>query len=78
MAPEAIFGIEDQEQRVVALLQRAGGSTLQSTITKEFGFSKSKTSQLLDTMEKKGIVSRQRMGREKIVTLTHKGKSKRN
>jgi uncharacterized membrane protein len=62
-------GVEDDEQKVTAMLQRTGGSTLQSNITREFGFSKAKTSQLLDTMEKKGKVTRQKKGREKIVTL---------
>jgi len=62
-------GVEDDEQKVTALLQRTGGSTLQSSITREFGFSKAKTSQLLDAMEKKGKVTRQKKGREKIVTL---------
>lgn len=60
---------EDDEQRITALLQRAGGSVLQSSITREFRFSKAKTSQLLNDMEKKGKVTRQKKGREKIVTL---------
>lgn len=78
MVPEGVFEIEGQEQKVVALLQRAGGSVFQSTITKEFGFSKSKTSQLLDKMEKEGIVTRQKKGREKVVTLTKNKKSQKN
>jgi uncharacterized membrane protein len=67
-------GVEDDEQKVTAMLQRTGGSTLQSNITREFGFSKAKTSQLLDPMEKKGTVTRQKKGREKIVTLKQQDK----
>lgn len=71
---EVILGTEGDEQRIIALLQNAGGTMLQSKITKEFGFSKAKTSLLLNAMEKQGIVSRKKMGREKIVTLTKENK----
>jgi len=67
--PEIKLGIEDDEDKVVRLLRAAGGRLYQSTITKQCGFSKSKTSELLTTMEKKGIVRRQKRGREKLVTL---------
>jgi hypothetical protein len=74
LAQTPVLGVEDDEQKVTAMLQRTGGSTLQSNITREFGFSKAKTSQLLDTMEKKGTVTRQKKGREKIVTLKQQDK----
>jgi uncharacterized membrane protein len=64
--------IEDDGEKVVKLLREAGGSLYQSTITKQLGFSKSKTSGLLKSMEKKGSVRRQKKGREKTVTLTDK------
>jgi len=63
------LGIEDDEDNVVTLLKAAGGRLYQSTITKKCGFSKSKTSELLTSMENKGIVRRQKKGREKLVTL---------
>lgn len=75
IAQPPVLGIENDQQRVTALLQRTGGSTLQSNITREFGFSKAKTSQLLDAMEKKGAVTRQKKGREKIVTLKQQDKT---
>lgn len=67
--PRVTLGIEDDEDKVVRLLRAAGGRLYQSTITKQCGFSKSKTSQLLTAMERKGIVKRKKRGREKLVTL---------
>jgi len=61
--------IEDEEEKVVALLKAAKGPVYQSTITKQLGFSRSKTSKLLASMESKGIVIRQKKGRDKIVVL---------
>jgi len=67
--PKISLGIEDDEDKVVKLLKAAGGRLYQSTITKKCGFSRSKTSELLTSMENKGIVRRQKKGREKLVTL---------
>jgi hypothetical protein len=63
---------EDDEEKVVRLLAAAGGRMYQSTITAQGGFSKSKTSELVSTMELKGVVSRKKMGRRKLVTLVGK------
>jgi len=71
-APEAKLEIENDEEKVIKLLKEAGGALYQSTITKQLGFSKSKTSGLLKNMEKQGVVRRQKKGREKLVTLTEK------
>lgn len=65
-----IAGRSADEAKVVKLLREAGGSLYQSTITKQLGFSKSKTSGLLKNMEKQGIVRRQKKGREKLVMFT--------
>ncbi len=67
--PRVTLEIEDDEDKVVKLLKAASGRLYQSTITKKCGFSKSKTSELLTSMENKGIVRRQKKGREKLVTL---------
>jgi len=67
--PRVTLGIEDDEDRVIKLLRAAGGRLYQSTITEQCGFSKSKTSELLTAMEKRGIVKRGKKGREKLVTL---------
>ena len=68
-APLVPLGIESEEEQVIRLLRAAGEPLYQSTITKHFGFSRSKTCKLLSTMENKGIIERQRKGREKVVTL---------
>jgi len=66
------FETENDEDRVVRMLKASGESLYQSTITKRCGFSKSKTSLLLTAMEKRGILKRQKKGREKLVTLIRK------
>jgi hypothetical protein len=71
-APQIKPMIEDDGEKVVKLLKEAGGSLYQSTITKQLGFSKSKTSGLLKNMEKNGSIRRQKKGREKTVTLIAK------
>ncbi len=67
--PPVTFGIEDDEEKVVALLRSAGGRLFQSTLTDQCGFSRSKTSKLLTLMEEKGRIRRQKKGREKVVIL---------
>jgi len=68
-SPLLPVGVEDEEEKVVALLKTAKGPVYQSTITKQLGFSRSKTSKLLALMENKGIVIRQKKGRDKVVIL---------
>ncbi len=66
--------IESEEQKIVKILQSSGGSAFQSAITEQTRFSKAKTSQLLSALEKKGVVTRYKKGRDKIVTLAERGK----
>lgn len=61
--------IESGEDTIVKLLRSSGGSLFQSTIVEKCRFSKAKTSQLLASLENRGIVSRCKKGRDKIVTL---------
>ena len=63
------FETEDDEEKVIRLLKASHGSLYQVTITEKCGFSKTKTSLLLATMEKKGVVKRRKKGRKKLVTL---------
>ena len=44
-------------------------------IAKQCRFSKSKASELLSIMESDGVVTRKKMGRERIVTLVEKEKT---
>ena len=71
-APSPDLEIEDDEDRVIRLLKASHGRLFQSNITERCAFSKTKTSLLLTTMEKKGIVKRRKKGREKLVTLIEK------
>jgi uncharacterized membrane protein len=74
-APLSDLSVEDDEEKVIGLLVAAGGRMRQSTIAKQCGFSKSKASELLSVMERKGIVTRRKMGRGKIVALVEKRKT---
>jgi len=68
--PVIIPRIEGEEEKVIAVLREAGGYMYQSTIADRFGFSRSKISKLLKTMEEKGSIRRYKKGREKVVMLS--------
>jgi len=75
-APElkSLPRIESAEEKIVKLLKSSGGSLYQSVIADQCKFSRAKTSQLLTALEGKGIVSRYKKGRDKIVILIEQGK----
>lgn len=62
-------GIESAEEKIVTMLKSSGGSSYQSAIADQCKFSKAKTSQLLALLEGRGVVSRYKKGRDKIVFL---------
>lgn len=67
----AIETEKDDEEKIVTLLRASGGRLLQSDIIKQLGFSKSKVSKILKSLEIKGVIKRETKGRRrKIVTLT--------
>lgn len=68
--PVVIPEIEDDKEKVIAVLRDAGGYMYQSTIADKCGFSRSKISKLLKTMEEKEIIRRYKKGREKMVMLS--------
>ncbi|MCW4019557.1 MAG: MarR family transcriptional regulator [Candidatus Bathyarchaeota archaeon] len=72
-----LFAGETEEEKILKVLQASGGSAYQSDITQKCRFSKAKTSQLLTALEKKGIVTRYKKGRDKIVTLSNQGKGEK-
>ena len=74
--PSAVPVVESEEEKILKILQANGGSVFQSAIKNQCNFSKSKTSQLLTSLEKRGVVRRYKKGRDKIVTLTEKSKAK--
>ncbi len=67
------LSVEDDEEKIIRLLGTAGGRMHQTTITRHCGFSKSKSSELLSNMERKGVITRKKAGKGKIVTLVEKG-----
>ncbi|WP_247008881.1 helix-turn-helix transcriptional regulator [Halorientalis litorea] len=58
------------EDRVVKLLEESGGRMKQANIVEETEWSKSKVSMLLSDMEEEGDISKLRVGRENIVSLS--------
>ena len=60
---------ESDEEKIIKLIRSSGGNMRQSAITEQCGFSKAKTSQLLTALEQKGLITRYKRGRDKIVTL---------
>ena len=66
--------LETEEEKVVRALRSNGGSAYQSAIKEQCRFSKAKTSQLLSSLEAKGIVVRTKKGRDKIVNLVEEPK----
>ena len=67
--PLAILEAESEEDKIIKLLQASGGYLRQSAIAEKLRLSKSKVSETLSNMEKKGSIRRQKKGREKIVIL---------
>ncbi len=64
---------ESEEDKILNVLRGSGSSMRQSDITEKCKFSKAKTSQLLASLEKRGIIRRYKKGRDKIVTLNESG-----
>jgi uncharacterized membrane protein len=62
-------GFESEEEKVLKVVRSSGGSLNQSIIAEQCKFSKAKTSQLLSALEQKGVVTRYKKGRDKIVIL---------
>ena len=63
---------ESEDDKILKILKSNGGSMRQSDINDKCRFSKAKTSQLLAALEKKGVITRYKNGRDKIVNLNQK------
>ncbi len=64
--------VESDEEKILKLVRVSGGKMRQSAITEQCRFSKAKTSQLLAVLEQKGVITRYKSGRDKIVTLSER------
>jgi uncharacterized membrane protein len=60
---------ESDEERVLELLRASGGQMFQKDIGAALGFSKSKTTAILNSLEAKKIVRKEKRGREYLVRL---------
>jgi uncharacterized membrane protein len=69
--------VETDEEKIVRLLKSSHGSLHQSAIVEQCRFSKAKTSQLLAALESRGVVRREKKGRDKIVALVETNKDAR-
>lgn len=61
--------LDPQERQIYALLKESQGSGYQSDLIKATGFSKVQMTRLLDRMEGKQIIGRQRRGMTNIIVL---------
>jgi uncharacterized membrane protein len=61
--------LDDDEKRIYEILKENKGSAFQGHIVKETGFSKVKTSRILDKMENRQIIERKRRGMANVVVL---------
>jgi uncharacterized membrane protein len=74
---EGVYSVESGEDKVLKLLKSAGGSMRQSEITDQCRFSKAKTSQLLSALEARGVITRYKKGRDKIVIFKEREKGEK-
>ena len=78
VAPIAASTVETEEEKVIKIIKSSGGSMYQSDIAEQCRFSKAKTSQLLASLERKGVITRYKRGRDKIVTLKEEAAGKKS
>ena len=64
-----ISGLNEDERKIVDLIQAKEGSVYQSDLIKESGINKVKVTRILDGLEGKGLVERKRRGMTNIVIL---------
>lgn len=60
---------EDDEEKVLALLRSSGGQIYQRDICRTLGFSKSKTTAILNSLEAKAMIVKVKRGRRYLVKL---------
>ncbi|HLD18617.1 MAG TPA: MarR family transcriptional regulator [Candidatus Nanoarchaeia archaeon] len=65
----SISKLDEDEKKILELLQQNNGSQYQSDLVKETGFSKVKMTRILDKFESKGFIERKRRGMTNVVFL---------
>ncbi|MFX1369960.1 MAG: helix-turn-helix transcriptional regulator [Promethearchaeota archaeon] len=61
--------VSRQEDQVLALLKKKGGSCLQRDVYEELNLSQSAASMILNTLEERGLIKRFREGRENVIHI---------
>jgi hypothetical protein len=61
--------LQGEERRVYELIAEAGGSIFQSDLVSKTGFSKVKTSRILDKLESRGLLERRRRGMANLIVI---------
>lgn len=64
-----VSNLDDEERNIYRLLKEKGGSAYQSDLIRDTSFSKVKITRILDKMESKKLIERQRRGMTNIVVL---------
>ncbi len=67
--PVDMSRLDEEETRVYELIKSKGGSAYQGDLIRETGFSKVKTTRILDRLELKGVLERKRRGMTNIIVL---------
>lgn len=68
--PAEPVALDGDERRLYEMIEAAGGEILQMNLVSSGGFSKSKVTRLLDKLERKGLIRRERHGMTNKVILT--------
>ena len=61
--------LDEEEKKIIEILNSREGSVYQSDLIKETGFSKVKITRVLDKLESKGIIERRRRGMTNAIFL---------
>ncbi len=68
-----VKALDEDERRLYLQIREAGGAALQRDLVASGAFSKAKVTRLLDKLERRGLVVRERYGATNRVKLTWKG-----
>jgi uncharacterized membrane protein len=68
---ESIKTLQDDEKKVLRIINEGEGFILQGDLIEKSGYSKVKVSRILDRLEAKNLVERRRRGMSNVILLKH-------
>lgn len=71
------MSVQGDREKLLSLLRSRGGVMYQRDISRSLGYSKSKTTSLLNALEREGLITREKHGNRKLVKLNSKTVLKR-